>query len=99
MRYSKYLNLFLIKGLGIDNLPKHVIESNILSGNNLGRLGNLEQTPDPLQIEKHKNTKVIQGIFQMKDKEDIQNELHKYAKIFIENNKPEIALEVLFCMN
>ncbi|MEP1486862.1 MAG: flavin reductase family protein [Algibacter sp.] len=87
------------KGIGIDNLPKHVVDSNILSGNNLGRLGNLEQTPNALQIEKHKKRADIQSIFQIEDENERKDQLHKYAQVFIKNNQPEIALEVLFCMN
>ncbi|WP_303318281.1 flavin reductase family protein [Flavivirga abyssicola] len=87
------------KGIGVDNLPAHVFKSNILSGNNLGRLGNLEHIPTVSQIEKHKNSEDIQRIFQIEDSAVRQNELHKYAQGFINNNETETALEVLFCMN
>ncbi len=33
------------KGIGVDTLPKHIQESDVLTGNNLGRLGNAEQIP------------------------------------------------------
>ncbi|MDT0605702.1 flavin reductase family protein [Croceitalea rosinachiae] len=39
------------KGIGIDALPKGIQESEILTGNNLGRLGNLEALPSQSAIE------------------------------------------------
>ena len=37
-------------GIGVDALPKGIRESDVLTGNNLGRLGNLEQLPSPQDI-------------------------------------------------
>ena len=37
-------------GIGVDALPKGIRESDILTGNNLGRLGNLEQLPSKLVL-------------------------------------------------
>ena len=38
------------KGIGIDKLPKQIRESNVLTGNNLGRLGNIEELPNTKDI-------------------------------------------------
>ena len=43
------------KGIGVDSLPQSVRESNILTGNNLGRLGNLETLPTEEEVSKHAN--------------------------------------------
>ncbi|MFM9944372.1 MAG: flavin reductase family protein [Bacteroidia bacterium] len=43
-------------GIGIDSLPEHIRLSNKLTGNHLGRLGNLEHFPSPETIEKIKNS-------------------------------------------
>ncbi len=40
------------KGLGFDALPKHVVESHILSGNDLGRLANLDVAPTAEERER-----------------------------------------------
>ncbi len=39
------------KGIGVDALPEGIRESNVLTGNNLGRLGNLQQLPNPQEVE------------------------------------------------
>ncbi len=39
------------KGIGVDALPKGIRESEILTGNNLGRLGNLQQLPEQKEME------------------------------------------------
>jgi len=38
-------------GIGIDALPEHIRNSRLLTGNDLGRLGNLEHFPEPAEIE------------------------------------------------
>lgn len=39
------------KGIGVDALPKGIRESSILTGNNLGRLGNVEELPRQEEVE------------------------------------------------
>jgi len=48
-------------GIGIDALPEHIRNSKNLSGNDLGRMGNLEHFPEPLEIDavKHQFANVI----------------------------------------
>lgn len=38
------------KGIGVDALPEGIRESQVLTGNNLGRLGNLQQLPEDTEI-------------------------------------------------
>ncbi len=40
----------ITKGIGVDRLPAEVRNSSILTGNNLGRLGNVEQLPDKEEV-------------------------------------------------
>ncbi len=39
------------QGIGIDNLPSFIKESNLYSGNNLGRLGNIEKIPSEGEVD------------------------------------------------
>lgn len=41
-------------GVGIDMLPDHVRNSTVLTGNELGQLGNVEKMPDPETVEYEK---------------------------------------------
>ena len=43
-------------GIGVDALPEHIRLSNRLTGNHLGRLGNLEHFPSPEKILEVKNS-------------------------------------------
>ena len=43
-------------GIGVDALPEHIRLSNRLTGNHLGRLGNLEYFPSPEKIQEIKNS-------------------------------------------
>ena len=45
---SKPLKTF---GVGVDKLPGHVRDSEILSGNDLGKLGNMDRLPSPEDID------------------------------------------------
>jgi len=87
------------KGIGVDQLPNHVLQSTILNGNHLGRLGNIEHSPSEEKIEEEKKTHEIQSILQIEDTQEQRNELHNYALTAIKNNDLENALNILFCLN
>ena len=87
------------KGIGVDQLPSHVLQSTILNGNHLGRLGNMEHLPSVEEIEKKRKSHEIQGIIQIENTEEQRCELHRYVLASIENNDLENALSILFCLN
>ncbi len=87
------------KGIGVDQLPSHVLSSTVLSGNHLGRLGNMEHIPSEEEINKQLNSHEVQGILLIEDPKEQQDELHKYVVASIENNDLENALSILFCLN
>ncbi len=88
----------LSKGIGVDHLPKHIFKTNMLSGNNIGRLGNVEKIPTEDEINQFKNTpelfKVLQG-FNYKEKLEA---LHLIAKNHIENNNMDRAIKTVFAI-
>lgn len=77
------------KGIGVDALPKGIRESDILTGNNLGRLGNLEKLPTEKDIAK---IAALEEVRTTKGKKA----LHQVAKLFIESGETEKALNVLW---
>ncbi len=87
------------KGIGVDQLPVHVLKSSVLSGNHLGRFGNMEHLPNSASIEKEKATKAIQSILQMEEDQKKINALHEYALEHLKNHELEKALTILFCLN
>ena len=87
------------KGIGVDSLPKHVLNSTILTGNNLGRLGNLPAIPSSKEIEKIKKTAMLASILTLKNNAEKENQLHLAVKKLINEDKLEQALTVLFCLD
>lgn len=80
----------LTKGIGVDALPEKVRNSSVLTGNNLGRLGNIENLPDAVALgEMAEKPEVIAALKQG----DIA--LHRLAQQYIEAGKTEDALKIL----
>ena len=75
-------------GIGVDNIPSEIRNSHILSGNDLGMLGNVESIPSLDEVEKYMkenfSTEQIQD-FSIRNKEAVQ-ELHSYAKELLSKN-------------
>lgn len=49
-------------GIGVDNIPHHVRFSEILSGNDLGQLGNIEKLPTQFEIQDFINSDYYQSL-------------------------------------
>lgn len=81
-------------GIGIDALPETIRNSKILTGNNLGQLANVHDYPvvdNTFEDEKLKN--IIQ-YFSL-NTEEMDKELHKYAKALLDEGKVKEAWQVL----
>ena len=84
-------------GIGVDQLPKSAQLSEILTGNDLGRLGNMQQLPTQKQLAELKVLPEIIAIFNA-GLNDVQcyKALHLYAQKCIQENKLVKALAVLW---
>lgn len=81
-------------GIGIDVLPQSIRDSKILSGNNLGQLANVKELPvidAAFEDEQLKN--IIQ--YYSINPDDMEKELHYYAKQLLDVNKVYEAWQVL----
>lgn len=81
-------------GIGIDSLPESIRRSNILSANNLGQLANVHEMPfvDPaFTDDKLKN--IIQ--YYSINPDEMDKELHRYAKELLDTGKVNEAWQVL----
>ncbi len=85
------------KGIGIDQLPVSIKNSSVLTGNNLGRLGNVEQLPTDEEIIAWAKTPDVAVIFKenKSNREAIKKALHNLAKNLLENGKTYDALKTL----
>ncbi|NET34870.1 MAG: flavin reductase family protein [Cyanothece sp. SIO1E1] len=83
------------KGIGVDQLPEHVRKSDLLTANNLGRLGNVEQLPSLDQIKDAKEFKTVAAAFTQFENDDLKREIHRLAKIELELGNATKALTIL----
>ncbi len=83
------------KGIGVDSLPDHVRLSDTLTGNELGRLGNLETLPTQEEIEKIKQSTEVQSIITLKNDTVTRMRLHELASQKLAEGLVEDALAVL----
>jgi len=85
-------------GIGIDALPDDIRKSSILTGNHLGQLANEHEMPfvDPT-FEDDKLKNIIQ-YFSI-NPEEMEKELHKYAKELLDKGKVKEAWQVLLTEN
>lgn len=85
-------------GVGVDQLPQSVRNSSILTGNNLGRLGNVEQLPEESRIQAFvSNDPEMQALLAEKAGKPAawEEAQHRYAQTLLAADKVEEALIVL----
>ena len=85
------------KGIGVDTLPASIRNSNILTGNNLGRLGNIEELPSQEMINIVRSKHSIQEILTNSNINQLEA-LHRLAQQMLDSGQTEKALTVLCTM-
>lgn len=84
------------KGIGVDALPRSVRLSTVLTGNDLGKLGNVEMLPMQSVVEEFMQHHRIQTIFrQYADPIERREALHQYAKEQLDKGKVHKAWKAL----
>jgi len=88
-------------GIGIDNIPKHIKHSKVLTGNNLGQLGNVEKMPNTEEVIAFKNSGAINEAFEVygKNHDKLEDQIHHLAKGLLDNGKVIEAWKVLLSVN
>ncbi len=80
-------------GIGIDALPEKIRTSRILTGNDLGQLGNVENLPGDEELKAFRDNPDIKELIETSC--DLLSDLHHLAKNYLENGYPYEALKVL----
>ena len=84
------------KGIGIDQLPNSIKNSDVLTGNNLGRIGNLEELPDDEQILAWSKEPTISALLSESiNRDQLKEALHNLAKKQLEKGNTDSALKTL----
>ena len=84
-------------GIGVDSIPASIRHSTILTGNNLGQLGNIEVLPTSEEIELVKKDLEIQEILRetMSDPQLREVKVHAKAKALLDQGDVQTAWKVL----
>ncbi len=85
------------QAIGFDNIPERIRYSNILTGNNLGQLGNVEALPTPDEVSLMKKDERLIEIFQRmhNDEASMEIRLHEFAKELLDGGNVTDAWRVL----
>ncbi len=85
-------------GIGVDSLPDHIRNSSILTGNDLGKLGNVEELPSAEDVNSFVNEQ-LQGKLDTADTSD-QNRLaqHTLASDYLKKDQVKEAICVLLAI-
>ena len=85
-------------GIGIDSLPEAIRCSSILTGNNLAQLANVSQMP---LVDASFSDEKLKNIFQYYSvsPEEMEKELHIYARELLEAGRINEAWQVLLSLN
>jgi flavin reductase (DIM6/NTAB) family NADH-FMN oxidoreductase RutF len=79
-------------GVGVDAIPFAIRNSKVLTGNNLGQLGNVEVLPPDDEIEVYS---LLPGIKELFNANDIETEVHLKVKQLLDEGKVDDAWKVL----
>ena len=83
-------------GIGVDSIPVNIRNSHILSGNDLGKLGNVEQIPNDIDIATYiQSPEFILVSEEFKIKQKGEQARHEAAKHFLNKNDSATAWKIL----
>ncbi|MEQ8359258.1 MAG: flavin reductase family protein [Cytophagales bacterium] len=77
------------KGIGVDNIPEHIRHSDVLTGNNLGQLGNVEAIPEENEVIEFRQNEEISEILNQNynDRDVLRKALHIHAQKLLSQKK------------
>jgi len=84
-------------GVGVDALPKGVRNSMVLTGNDLGKLGNVEYLPTDDEVDAVRSNAEVKEILDatIGDSNNRERELHELAKVWLAEGNVNEALKVV----
>ena len=87
-------------GIGVDQIPSDIRNSKILSGNDLGMLGNVENLPNETDVNEYKLMELSDLFMEYEDDaKTLEQKLHQLAKEQLANNEIEQAWMTLLAFN
>ena len=87
-------------GIGFDNLPQDIRESDVLTGNELGQLAGIEELPNETDVNEYKLLELSDLFVSLENQAvELETELHHRAKTLLKENKLEQAWKTLLAFN
>lgn len=87
-------------GIGYDNIPDDIKNSKILTGNDLGFLGGIEELPNETDVNEYKLLELSDLFLSLEDQPDaLEDALHKKAQQLLKVNKLNEAWMTLLSFN
>ena len=87
-------------GVGFDNIPMDIIQSNILTGNELGQLAGIEEIPNETDVNEYKLMELSDLFIGLEDNATLlETELHKKASELLKQEKIQEAWMTLLAFN
>ena len=87
-------------GIGYDELPEDIKNSDVLTANNLGQLAGIESIPNETDVNEYKLVELSELFLSLEeDATQLEIEIHKRAKLLLEKNHLEEAWLTLLSFN
>ncbi len=87
-------------GIGFDQIPDDIKNSNILTQNDLGQLGSIEALPNETDVNEYKLLDLSEIFIEFEDNQaELELSLHKLAQDLLKENKIEDAWKTLLAFN
>jgi len=87
-------------GIGVDQIPEDIRRSTVLTGNDLGQLGNVEVLPDETEVNEYKLTELSDLFVEFEDQPEIlEQRLHQRASELLREGLVENAWKTLLSFN
>jgi flavin reductase (DIM6/NTAB) family NADH-FMN oxidoreductase RutF len=87
-------------GIGVDQIPEDIRLSNILTGNDLGKLGNVESIPDETEVNEYKLLELSDIFKELEDEPTLlEQKLHQLAHEKLLKGEVEDAWKTLLTFN
>jgi flavin reductase (DIM6/NTAB) family NADH-FMN oxidoreductase RutF len=87
-------------GIGVDRIPEEIRNSTILTGNDLGQLGNVEELPNETDVNEYRLTELSDLFVELEDApHDLEKQLHQRAHELLDEGKVHEAWMTLMSFN
>ncbi|GAB2548140.1 flavin reductase family protein [Rufibacter soli] len=89
------------KGIGIDQLPAHIRNSTVLTGNNLARLGNTEALPSEASIQEFAREPMFRYLMQthQQNPKERERQIHLLAQRLLAESQVQEAWKALLTLS